>query len=60
MGSGVEWRIEEAKLLWAQGQKGLAVRVAKLLLNQVECSGQQGNLHAQMLCLAGKWLAETR
>lgn len=55
------WSVEEAKLLWAQGQQAVAVRMNKSLL-EVAKHNRDGNVlaYARLLSLTGKWLAETR
>jgi hypothetical protein len=55
------WSVEQAKLLWAQGQQAVAVRMSKSLL-EVARHNKDGNVvaYARLLSLTGKWLAETR
>jgi hypothetical protein len=55
------WSVEQAKLLWAQGQQAVAVRMSKSLL-EVARHNKAGNVvaYARLLSLTGKWLAETR
>ena len=55
------WQVEEAKLLWAQGQQGVAVSMSKSLLAAAR-HNKQGNLlpYARLLSLTAKWLAQTR
>ena len=55
------WRVEEAKLLWAQGQERVAVSISKSLLAAAK-HNKQGNLlqYARLLSLTAKWLAQTR
>ncbi len=55
------WSVEQAKLLWAQGQQAVAVRMSKSLL-EVARHNNDGNVvaYARLLSLTGKWLAETR
>lgn len=52
-------QVEEAKLLWAQGQRSMAVRIAKTL---AATPGQHvsAEMRARLLCLAGKWLTQSR
>ena len=50
---------EEAKLLWAQGQKSAAVRMAQALAAGQE-DGTNAAMRARLLCLAGNWLTESR
>ncbi|GAQ86367.1 Protein kinase ATM/Tel1 [Klebsormidium nitens] len=52
----VAGRSEEAKILWAQGQREMAVNLATYLAGRAE----QGPERAPLLTLAGKWHAETR
>lgn len=52
----VAGRTEEAKILWAQGQREMAVNLATYLAGRAE----QGPERAPLLTLAGKWHAETR
>lgn len=58
------WRVEEAKLLWAQGQTNLALRLLHAMINrmpaQLEADDAQRASHAGLLTLAGKWMAHTR
>ncbi|KAL2608088.1 hypothetical protein R1flu_026661 [Riccia fluitans] len=49
-------QVEEAKILWADGQQEMAVNLAQHVL-QLETD--ESTL-APLLCLTGKWLAETR
>lgn len=50
-------RVEEAKILWAQDQREMAVSLLKYILqHSVVGSGESAALY----CLTGKWLAETR
>ena len=60
-GGSFAWSVEEAKLLWAQGQQAVAVRVSKSLLD-VAKRGRDGDVvaYARLLSLTGKWLAESR
>ncbi|GBG59962.1 hypothetical protein CBR_g292 [Chara braunii] len=51
----IDGRVEEAKLLWTQGQHNMAVSLAKFLLHSAEKSPK----NAALLSLTGKWLAET-
>lgn len=55
------WSVEQAKLLWAQGQQAVAVRMSKPLLEMAR-HNKDGNVvgYARLLSLTGKWLAETR
>ena len=61
---GAAWRMEEAKLLWAQGQSGMAVRLLQAMVDGLKlhpASSAQGQImHARLLTLTGKWLARTR
>ncbi len=55
------WSVEEAKLLWAQGQQAVAVRMSKSLLEGARLNRDNNVLaYARLLSLTGKWLAETR
>ncbi|KAF9625359.1 hypothetical protein IFM89_022141 [Coptis chinensis] len=49
-------RIEEAKLLRAQGQHEMAINLARHILHHYQLNGEASNVHR----LVGKWLAETR
>ncbi|KAL3675793.1 hypothetical protein R1sor_025741 [Riccia sorocarpa] len=49
-------QVEEAKMLWADGQQELAVNLAQHVL-QLETDERR---LPPLLCLTGKWLAETR
>jgi ataxia telangiectasia mutated family protein len=50
-------RVEEAKILWAQEQQGMAVNLVKYILQHSELEPADS---AAIHCLTGKWLAETR
>lgn len=53
--------MEEAKLLWAQGQQAVAVSMSRSLLEGARQNKQHDMLaYARLLSLTGKWLAETR
>ncbi|CAM6085267.1 unnamed protein product [Calypogeia fissa] len=52
----VAGRVEEAKILWAEGHQEMAVNLAKYVL-QLKNDATDSAL---LLCLTGKWLAETR
>ena len=65
------WRGEEAELLWAQGQRGMAIRLARALLQralqsepQGQPRGQAATARAQQLTALqstlGGWLAANR
>ena len=58
------WRLEEAKLLWAQGQSSLALQLLHAVIAALSARSasldQDSMLHAQLLILSGKWLAHTR
>ena len=62
------WRVEEAKLLWARGQAGAAVRTLRSLLDEEKENGADaaGSPPADPLwrpvttALLGKWLGVTR
>ncbi|KAK9108083.1 hypothetical protein Syun_024094 [Stephania yunnanensis] len=49
-------RLEEAKLLRAQGQHEMAINLARYILHQYQLNGEAANIYR----LVGKWLAETR
>ncbi|XP_068637362.1 serine/threonine-protein kinase ATM isoform X2 [Aristolochia californica] len=49
-------RLEEAKLLWAQGQHDMAINLANYILDNYELKDQASNARR----MVGKWLAETR
>lgn len=49
-------KVEEAKILWAQGQHEMAVNLLKYVINHYNVEDDSANVY----CLAGKWLAETR
>ena len=53
------WRMEEAKLLWAQGQQATAARVARTLMQGTQ-RGISPEMRARLMCLTAKWLADTR
>ena len=55
------WQVEEAKLLWAQGQQAVAVSMSKSLLAAARHTKQGNPLpYARLLSLTAKWLAQTR
>jgi len=56
------WRVEEAKLLWARGQAGAAVRAVRaLLLDEEGGEGAADPLwRPATTALLGKWLGATR
>ncbi|KAJ7559328.1 hypothetical protein O6H91_04G079500 [Diphasiastrum complanatum] len=49
-------QLQEAKILWAQGQHEMAVNLAKYILQSCDIERDSAAVH----CLTGKWLAETR
>lgn len=49
-------KIEEAKLLRAQGQHEMAINLARYIIHHYQLDGEASNLYR----LVGKWLAETR
>ncbi|XP_042498310.1 serine/threonine-protein kinase ATM isoform X2 [Macadamia integrifolia] len=49
-------RLEEAKLLRAQGRHEMAINLARYILKHYHLNGEASNIHR----LVGKWLAETR
>jgi hypothetical protein len=51
------YQVEEAKILWAQEQQGMAVNLVKYILQHSELEPADS---AAIHCLTGKWLAETR
>ena len=59
----VQWQIEEAKILWAQGQhapsqRATAARVARGLVQGCP-QDVSADTRARLLCLAAKWLGDT-
>ncbi|XP_020591737.1 serine/threonine-protein kinase ATM [Phalaenopsis equestris] len=52
----IRMRLEEAKILRAQGQTGMGINLAKYLLQYHQIEDEASNIHR----LIGKWLAETR
>lgn len=57
------WQAEQAKLLWAQGQPGMALRLARALLADApRWSGrpEAGAERASLLSRTGKWIAQSR
>ncbi|KAK9825683.1 hypothetical protein WJX81_003257 [Elliptochloris bilobata] len=57
------WQVEQAKLLWAQGQPGMALRLARALLADERrwATGPAGAAErASLLSLTGKWIAQNR
>ena len=55
----LQWQMEDAKLLWAQGQHATAARMARSL-EQGSQSGIGPDTCVRLKCLTAKWLAETR
>ncbi|KAH7439431.1 hypothetical protein KP509_04G060500 [Ceratopteris richardii] len=49
-------KVEEAKILWARCQQGMAVSMLKYILNHHPLDEISGSVY----CLTGKWLAQTR
>jgi hypothetical protein len=68
----LSWRVEEAELLWAQGQAGMATSLARALLQRAldqappaaAAGGADVRAHAERLAMLqstlGRWLAENR
>lgn len=66
----LSWRVEEAELLWAQGQAAMATSLARALLQRAldhapaAASGSDARVHAERLATLqstlGRWLAENR
>ena len=64
------WRTEEAELLWARGQRGMATQLAAALLQHATAAPQQlgggaaapagGEQLAMLQSMLGGWLAENR
>jgi len=55
------WRMEEAKLLWAQGQHGMAIRLGQALLERMlAASNSDAEQLTRLQSLLGKWLAWNR
>ena len=55
------WRVEEAKLLWAQGQQAMALRLARALLSATRQEHSPDDLEQpRLLTLVGEWLSTTR
>ncbi|KAH0454660.1 hypothetical protein IEQ34_016584 [Dendrobium chrysotoxum] len=52
----IRMRLEEAKILKAQGQPDMAINLAKYLLQHHQVEDEASNIYR----LIGKWLAETR
>lgn len=63
-GPGGDWRVEEAKLLWAQGQESAAVQLVNGLLQGLPPASKGADVdnaqRAHLLGLAAKWLAHSR
>ena len=55
-----EWRVEEAKLLWALGRPELALRAAKGLLSQTSTRRTTDLRVPQLKILLGKWQSQQR
>jgi hypothetical protein len=57
----IEWQLESAKLLWAQGQPGIAVGAARALLAEAHTAlGPKSTSVARISTLLGSWLAHSR
>lgn len=57
----VSWRMEEAKLLWAQEQHSMAIRLGQALLQKMSrASAGNSEQLARLQSLLGKWLAWNR
>jgi hypothetical protein len=55
------WQLESAKLLWAQGQSGIAVGTARALLAEAQTAlGPTSGTVARISTLLGSWLAQSR
>ena len=52
--------MEEAKLLWAQGQQPMALRLAQSLLNELGVQGVLPTLQSELAVVNAKWLAQSR
>ncbi|KAK9814933.1 hypothetical protein WJX73_002395 [Symbiochloris irregularis] len=61
-----KWRLEEAKLLWTQGQTNMALRLLDAMIEHVTpgcCPEEyeaQPDSRAGLMTLQGKWMAHTR
>jgi hypothetical protein len=59
--AAVLWRMEEAKLLWAQGQSSMAIHLVQALLSRLQAAAAADAGHLLRLqSLLGKWLALNR
>ncbi len=57
----MNWRTEEAKLLWAQGQHSMAIQLGRALLNKMRADTQgDAEQLTRLQSLLGKWLAWNR
>ena len=56
----LKWKIEEAKLLWAQNRSELAMRLAAGLLKSHKAADARIILVPQLMLLLGKWQSEKR
>ncbi len=57
----IGWQLEAAKLLWAQGQAGIATRMARALLADSRAAlGPTSGTVARISTLLGSWLARSR
>lgn len=55
------WRMEEAKLMWAQGQHGMAIRLGQVLLKRMLAApNSDAEQLTRLQSLLGKWLAWNR
>eukprot|EP00698_Gefionella_okellyi_P012561 TRINITY_DN3394_c0_g3_i2.p1 TRINITY_DN3394_c0_g3~~TRINITY_DN3394_c0_g3_i2.p1 ORF type:complete len:2032 (-),score=553.90 TRINITY_DN3394_c0_g3_i2:810-6557(-) len=53
------WPLEEAKILWAEGDGAAAVKAARALVASDMCIRSE-TLKAETLCVLGKWMAVLR
>lgn len=58
--SNPSWRLEEAKVLWDQGEQTKAIQAARSLLETVAKTHKGTPLYANLNFSIGKWLASAR
>lgn len=56
----VRLRCEEAKVLWAQGLRSMAITVGRELVGDLQKHGGHLDALVRMMSLCGKWMLETR
>ena len=54
------WRVEQAKLLWAEGRQQMALQLLTSLTQQAQAVSSSAEQQARVLTLCGKWMADAR